>query len=199
MCFHPILAPSKAHKIGKIFHRIQFRDHFFDFYRLIFSIWMQAETDFRYQRIEKSAVSGEFCVTSRPFVYKYAIFVYAANHAKRITKQRFCVRFYTFMTLLWLFEPIFYLKRTWKLSLKDRLPSVSLIHNPWEWRWLWVLCNPWTPPPLSPFPIRGISCEAICRYQRMAVSSPTLRERNMWVHVRFGNRDFQISMSGMMM
>lgn len=73
---------------------------------------MQAETDFRYQRIEKSAVGGEFCVTSRPFVYKYAIFVYAANHAKRITKQRFRVRFYTFMTLLWLFEPIFYLKRT---------------------------------------------------------------------------------------
>ena len=112
MCFHPILAPSKAHKIGKIFHRIPFREHFFDFYRLIFTIWMQAETDFRYQRIEKSAVGGEFCVTSRPFIYKYAIFVYAANHAKRITKQRFRVRFCTFRTFLWLFEPIFYLKRT---------------------------------------------------------------------------------------
>ena len=96
VCFHPILALSKAHKIGKIFHRIPFREHFFDFYRLIFTIWMQAETDFRYQRIEKSAVGGEFCVTSRPFVYKYAIFVYAANHAKRITKQRFRVRFCTF-------------------------------------------------------------------------------------------------------
>ena len=96
VCFHPILAPSKAHNIGEICYKIPFREHFFDFYRLIFSIWMQAETDFRYQRIEKSAVSGEFCITSRPFVYKYAIFVYAANHAKRITKQRFRVRFCTF-------------------------------------------------------------------------------------------------------